>query len=49
MPVKIEKVNVINLGPLGDKTFEFGKLNLIYGKNETRKDLSYRIHASFDI
>ena len=37
MSIWIKKVNVTNLGPISDRSFEFGKLNLIYGKNETGK------------
>jgi uncharacterized protein YhaN len=37
MPASIEQIVVENLGPLGDQTLELGRLNLIYGRNETGK------------
>ena len=37
MAVSIKEVNVVNLGPLGNRSITFSKLNLIYGKNETGK------------
>jgi uncharacterized protein YhaN len=35
--ISIEQIVVENLGPLGDQTFELGRFNLIYGRNETGK------------
>jgi len=35
--VSIKQIVIENLGPLGDQTFELGRLNLIYGRNETGK------------
>lgn len=38
MPVMIKEINVKNLGPIPEKIqWKLGKLNLIYGKNETGK------------
>jgi uncharacterized protein YhaN len=33
----IQRLDVENLGPLGDRTFEFSRLNLFYGPNEVGK------------
>lgn len=37
MPVWIERVNIEHVGPLGEQAFDFKRLNLIYGANETGK------------
>ncbi|MCH8341841.1 MAG: hypothetical protein IIA51_09850 [Chloroflexi bacterium] len=37
MPISIEKIVFENLGPLGERTLELGRFNLIYGRNETGK------------
>ncbi len=37
VPVWIERIAVEHLGPLGDLTLDLGRLNLIYGRNETGK------------
>ncbi len=37
MPISIKEIFVESLGPLGDRTLQLGKLNLVYGRNETGK------------
>ena len=37
MSVRIEEINVRNLGPIGDLQLKLGLFNLIYGKNESGK------------
>ena len=37
MPIRIEKVNVKNLGPITELNMSFGDINLIFGHNERGK------------
>jgi len=37
MPIRLDKINVKNLGPLDSLDHTLGSLNLIYGQNETGK------------
>ncbi len=37
MPIRLDKINVKNLGPLDSLDLKLGSLNLIYGQNETGK------------
>ncbi len=39
MPIRLDKINVKNLGPLDSLDLKLGSLNLIYGQNETGKTL----------
>lgn len=39
MPVAIHEINIKNLGPIPEIDWKLGKLNLVYGKNETGKTL----------
>jgi len=50
MPITIKQINVKNLGPISEGIkWEMGKLNLIYGKNETGKTymVEFLIHSLF--
>jgi len=39
MAIRIEQINIENLGPIQRKSIEFGNINLIYSKNEGGKSL----------
>ena len=39
MPIRIEQINIENLGPIQRKSIEFDNINLIYSKNEGGKSL----------
>ncbi len=39
MPVRISETNIQSLGPIQNRLFEFTKLNLIFGHNESGKSL----------
>jgi hypothetical protein len=49
MGVWLESVAVKDLGPLGERTFDLGRLNLIYGHNETGKTflVEFLLHSLF--
>ena len=49
MSVKIEKIAISRLGPLGTNSFELGNLNLFYGRNETGKTylVEFILHSIF--
>lgn len=39
MAIRIEQINIENLGPIQRKSIEFDNINLIYSKNEGGKSL----------
>jgi len=49
MSIRIEEINVKNLGPIADLSWELDNINLVYGHNERGKSylVEFLIHALF--